>query len=72
MALKNRSMYAILGIMNLAPSTGYDIKRYCDKVLSGFWNENFGHIFPTLNCMLGYGMIDVVSKEENQKRSGME
>ena len=68
MALKNRSMYAILGILNLAPSTGYDIKRYSDKVLSGFWNENFGHIYPTLKYMLEDGMIDIADQEQHQRK----
>ncbi len=68
MALKNKSMYAILGILNLSPSTGYDIKKYSDKVLSGFWNENFGHIYPTLKKMLEDGMIEIVSKELNEKK----
>ena len=68
MALKNRSMYAILGILNLAPSTGYDIKRYSDKVLSGFWNENFGHIYPTLKKMLEDGMIDIAAQEQHQRK----
>ena len=68
MALKNKSMYAILGILNITPSTGYDIKKYSDKVLSGFWNENFGHIYPTLKKMLEDGMIEIVSREENEKK----
>ncbi len=68
MALKNKSMYAISGILNLSPSTGYDIKKYSDKVLSGFWNENFSHIYPTLKMMLQDGMIEVVFKEENEKK----
>ncbi len=68
MALKNKSMYAILGILNLSPSTGYDIKKYSDKVLSGFWNENFGHIYPTLKMMLKAGMIEIVFREKNEKK----
>lgn len=68
MALKNKSMYAILGILNLSPCTGYDIKKYSDKVLSGFWNENFGHIYPTLKRMREEGMIEVVFKEKNEKK----
>jgi len=68
MAIRNRSVYAILGILNLAPSTGYEIKRYSDKVLSGFWNENFGHIYPTLRKMLDDGWIETVTEEENQNR----
>ena len=68
MALKNKSMYAILGILNISPSTGYDIKKYSDKVLSGFWNENFGHIYPTLKLMLEDGMIEIVFREKSSKK----
>lgn len=68
MALKNKSMYAIFGILNIAPSTGYDIKKYSDKVLSGFWNENFGHIYPTLKMMLEDGMIEIAIREKNEKK----
>lgn len=68
MALKNKSMYAILGILNISPGTGYDIKKYSDKVLSGFWNENFGHIYPTLKMMLEDGMIEIVFKEKNERK----
>ncbi|MBP1755222.1 MAG: hypothetical protein H6Q59_1620 [Firmicutes bacterium] len=68
MALKNKSMYAILGILNISPSTGYDIKKYSDNVLSGFWNENFGHIYPTLKMMLEDGMIEIASGEINEKK----
>lgn len=63
MGLKNKSMYAILGILNLSPSSGYDIKKYSDKVLSGFWNENFGHIYPTLKMLLEEGMIEAVTEK---------
>ncbi len=68
MAQKNKSMYAILGILNISPSTGYDIKKYSDKVLNGFWNENFGHIYPTLKKLLESGMIETVSKDGNNKK----
>ena len=68
MALKNKSMYAILGILNLLPSTGYDIKKYSDTVLSGFWNENYGHIYPTLKKLVDEEMIEIVSNEGNEKK----
>lgn len=67
-SLKNKSMYAILGILNISSSTGYDIKKYSDKVLSGFWNENFGHIYPTLKSMLKDGTIEIVSVENDNKK----
>lgn len=68
MGLKNKSMYAILGILNITPSSGYDIKKYSDKVLSGFWNENFGHIYPTLKMMLDVGLISVADGEAHERK----
>lgn len=58
-------MYAILGILNITPSTGYDIKKYCDTVLTGFWNENYGHIYPTLKVLSDKGMISTVEQQES-------
>jgi DNA-binding PadR family transcriptional regulator len=48
MAAKNKTRYAILGVLNLKPASGYDIKKFCDRTISHFWNENFGHI---LSCI---------------------
>ena len=62
MALKNKSMYAILGILSVGPGTGYDIKKYCDTVLPGIWNENFGHIYPTLKMLTEQGLITPVEE----------
>ena len=68
MALKNKSLYAILGILNVSPGTGYDIKKYCDTVLSGFWHENFGHIYPTLKKMLIDKLVEIVESETSEKK----
>ncbi len=65
---KNKSRYAILGILNISPSTGYDIKKYCDTVISGFWNENFGHIYPTLKVLEKEGCIRQISEEKVSKK----
>ena len=68
MSLKNRSMYSILGILSISPATGYDIKKYSDTVLSGFWNENFGHIYPTLKKLSDEGMIETVSGRKEDRK----
>src|SRR5574344_1554542 len=68
MSLKNRSMYSILGILSSSPATGYDIKKYSDTVLSGFWNENFGHIYPTLKKLLQDGLIGIDSEKTEEKK----
>lgn len=68
MAIKNKSRYAILGILNIASASGYDIKKYCDTVISGIWNENFGHIYPTLKGLEQDGMIYKLSNEEESRK----
>jgi len=57
MATKNKTRYAILGVLNLKPCSGYDIKKFCDKTISHFWNENFGHIYPVLKQLLEEELI---------------
>jgi PadR family transcriptional regulator, regulatory protein AphA len=57
MAIKNKTKYAILGVLCSRSCSGYDIKKYCDKGISHFWNENFGHIYPVLNQLENEGLI---------------
>ena len=45
---RNKSWYAILGILTLGPRTGYDIKKFFDKSVAKFWNESYGQIYPLL------------------------
>jgi PadR family transcriptional regulator, regulatory protein AphA len=48
MPLTNKTKYALLGILNLYPMSGYDLKKFCDDVVSQFWHENYAHIYPVL------------------------
>ena len=62
MANVNKTRFAILGILNNMPGSGYDIKKNCDTGIAYFWNENFGHIYPVLKQMEKDGAI--TKKEE--------
>lgn len=54
----NKTMYAILGVLSLmGPMSGYDVKKFCDKGISHFWNENFGHLYPVLAQLEKEGFI---------------
>ena len=48
MPMTSKTKYALLGILNLYPMSGYDLKKFCDEVVSQFWNENYAHIYPVL------------------------
>lgn len=68
MSLKNKTRYAILGVINVSPCTGYDIKKYCDKIIAHFWNENYGHIYPVLKSLQEEGLIERVEEEIQDRK----
>ncbi len=68
MSLKNKTRYAILGVLNISPCTGYDIKKYCDNIIAHFWNENYGHIYPVLKTLLEDGLIERVEEETKDRK----
>jgi PadR family transcriptional regulator, regulatory protein AphA len=57
MALTNRTIYAILGLLAQGPKTGYEIKQVVEKTISHFWNESYGHIYPTLSRLVAEGLV---------------
>ena len=56
MARKNRTQYAILGFLASEPGTGYDI-RHAFEIISGFWHESYGQIYPTLRRLTDEGLV---------------
>lgn len=56
-----KTQYAILGLLNIMPMSGYDIKKYIEQSISYFWTENYGAIYPTLNQLYKNGLV---TKEE--------
>jgi PadR family transcriptional regulator, regulatory protein AphA len=65
---KNKTKYALLGVLSLKPGSGYDIKKFCDKTISHYWNENFGNIYPELNQLEQDGLIELENPDDGQRR----
>jgi DNA-binding PadR family transcriptional regulator len=68
MAIKNKTKYAILGVLCLKPGSGYDIKKFCDKTISHYWSENFGHIYPVLKQLQKECLIEQSEEDSSDKR----
>ncbi|MEM9644590.1 MAG: PadR family transcriptional regulator [Planctomycetota bacterium] len=66
MAAKQKTRYAILGLLSWKPMSGYDIKKVVDVGLSHFWNENFGQIYPTLESLVS----DELATKQEQGSQG--
>ena len=58
MAKENKTKFALLGVLNLKPASGYDIKKFCDSTISHFWKENYSHIYTVLEQLKNDGFAE--------------
>jgi len=58
MAKENKTKFALLGVLNLKPASGYDIKKFCDSTISHFWKENYSHIYSVLEQLKDDGFAE--------------
>lgn len=56
MPRKSSSGYAILGLLAIEPMSGYDVRKFIQEVLSNFWNESYGRIYPVLAELTRQGL----------------
>ena len=56
MPKQNLTQYTVLGLLNMGPKTGYDIKQFVDSTMSHFWNESFRWIYATLEHLDADGL----------------
>jgi len=45
---KSKTRFAVLGILSYGPMSGYDIKKFYEQSVAGFWSESYGQIYPIL------------------------
>lgn len=57
MAKSNKTEFALLGILNLEPMSGYDIRSFIQKSIDFFWQESFGQIYPALRRLHGRKLV---------------
>ena len=49
--------YAVLGMLSLAPMSGYDIRREAETSIGYFWRESYGQIYPALRDLAARGLV---------------
>ena len=57
MARKNKTRFAILGILSLEPMSGYEIRKFVKASIGYFWHESYGQIYPVLKEMESEGLL---------------
>jgi PadR family transcriptional regulator, regulatory protein AphA len=48
----NNTAYAILGILSIAPMSGYEIRQLMQESTANFWVESDGQLYPALTKMM--------------------
>lgn len=51
--------YAVLGLLDLAPMSGYDLKKSFDKSVAHFWAADQAQIYRTLAKLVDDGAVEV-------------
>lgn len=64
---KNKSRYAVMGLLSMGPMSGYDIKKKFEKIASNFWNESYGQIYPILKRLKLEGMATRTTQRQTGK-----
>ncbi|HWX56354.1 MAG TPA: PadR family transcriptional regulator [Verrucomicrobiae bacterium] len=64
---ESASKFAVLGVLSLKPSSGYDVKQFVEGSIGHFWSESYGRIYPLLKEMTADGLI---TRRQGEKNSG--
>jgi PadR family transcriptional regulator AphA len=59
---------AVLGMLAIAPMTGYTIRRRMVDSVAHFWSESFGQLYPSLRALAAEGLIR--GRDEISDRGG--
>jgi len=57
MRRENTTKYALLGLLNFRPMTGYEIRQLIEESIGHFWHESYGQIYPVLKKLHFRGLV---------------
>lgn len=61
--------HAVLGLLSIEPSTGYELTRRFDSTLANAWHASHSQIYPLLARMEREGLIEVASEGARRSRT---
>jgi DNA-binding PadR family transcriptional regulator len=61
--------HAVLGLLTIEPSTGYELTRRFDLSLSNAWHASHSQIYPELAKLEAEGLAEVVSEGARRSRT---
>src|SRR6478672_7573345 len=61
--------YAVLGLLELAPATGYELTQRFDVSLGSAWYASHSQIYPELARLEEAGLVEVVGEGARRSRT---
>ena len=64
----NKTYYAILGMLSIAPMSGYEIKQTMQQSTAHFWSESDGQLYPALKQLTTQKLIICKNDKANARK----
>jgi PadR family transcriptional regulator AphA len=61
--------HAVLGLLAVEPTTGYDLAQRFDKSLANAWHASHSQIYPELARLHDAGMVEIVGEGPRRSRT---
>jgi len=61
--------YALLGLLQYAPMSGYDLEQFINNSITHFWHAKLSQIYRTLKQMEAAGLVTSEMQAQEQHRS---
>jgi DNA-binding PadR family transcriptional regulator len=69
-ARENRTRWVVLGMLTVAPMTGYGLRKAIGQSVGHFWQESFGQLYPALRQLAAEGLVEARATRGGPGRGG--
>jgi len=69
-ARENRTRWVVLGMLTVAPMTGYGLRKAIAESVGYFWQESFGQLYPALRQLVAEGLAAARATQGGPGRGG--
>jgi DNA-binding PadR family transcriptional regulator len=69
-ARENRTRWVVLGMLTVAPMTGYRLRQVIAESVGHFWQESFGQLYPALRRLAAEGLVEARATRGGPGRGG--
>jgi DNA-binding PadR family transcriptional regulator len=69
-ARENRTRWVVLGMLTIAPMTGYGLRKTIAESVGYFWQESFGQLYPALRRLVAEGLVEARATRGGPGRPG--